>query len=184
MTKGTKIVIGISLFLALAGLTTYIIYKIKNKPPTDEEDWDIDVDGGSKKTIKNSNGTTVLVSDPVDEATRKMNNFEAVKKYFGNSATIYNDRVVLTKTASEIATSLNKTVNEIGLTNEKVSAVFWDNGQFTVKIGDTQAVLSGYYYQGGTVIKISSGKGVFASKKGRIEEGVNVVNNIARLFAK
>lgn len=171
MTKGTKITIGILATLAIGGLVTWLV--VKNRKPKAEEDWDASEDGGNKET-----------TTPIDAETRQANNFAAVKKYFGSSASIYNNRVVVTKSTKFLAQTINQPASIFGLTDSEITVVYWENGQFTVKINGVKAALKGYYYKGGTVIKVSGGQGKFASKAGLREEDSNILRAITRAILK
>ena len=176
MTKRTKIIIGVSLTLAVGGLITYLVSK--NRKPKDDEgaDWDIYQDGVSRNTDTTPSKEVIK--------TRKKNNFEAVKKYFGNSAAVYNNRIIIKRNTAELAKMINKNISDFGVGNTNVSLVYWDNGQFTVKVGDVIAALKGHYYKGGTEIKVSGGVGALNAKKGLIEKDNNPLMAIARAFLR
>ena len=79
---------------------------------------------------------------------------------------------------------IGKTPADYGLRDEKISLVYWDNGQFTVKVGSTKGFLKGHYYKEGTEIKVSGGVGKLALKKGLIEKDKNPLNAIAKAFLR
>jgi hypothetical protein len=171
MTKGTKITIGIISGLAIAGLATYLVLKFK-KPKSDEE-WDASEEGVKGEV------------SPIDADTRQKNNFAAVKKYFGAYASDYNTHVVVKKTLKELAQTIGKKASIFGLgDNGEVSVTYWEDGLFTVKIDGIKSAIKGNYYKGGTIIKITGGKGIFASKIGLREEGSSLIGIITRAITR
>ena len=165
MNKGLKITIGI-LTLGVTGFGIYMLYKkVKNKSKEGQWDDSIENDTDDSQGTNSSSSNTPAKSPEQSKAE----NFNAVKKYFGSSGATYNNRLIVRKSASQIAQLTGKSVNSLGITSKGVAVIYWDDGQFTVRINDVLAALSGYYYKGGTVIKVSKGKGKFASKKGLVE---------------
>lgn len=175
MTKQAKIAIGIISAIAVVGTAGYFIWKYFTKEE-DENEWEDEMtkeysSGGS------SGGKPVVV----DAETRRKNNFNSVKNYFGKSASVYLDRVVVRKTASELAQIVGQPAEALGLgTNTDISVVYWKSGAFTVKVGNTIAALKGLYFKGGTIVKVTQGKGKFAAKVGRREEDKNRLVAISR----
>ena len=170
MTKGAKIAIGVITTVAIGGVAGYFIWKhFKNK--REEEGWE---DTGSDEELGGDTATT-------DTETLLEKNFNSVKNHFGNSASVYGDRVVVTKTAAQLAQTIGQPAEALGIgTNTSVSVVYWKTGAFTVRIGNTIAALKGKYYKGGTIIKVTEGKGNFASKVGLREEDSNRLRAISR----
>jgi hypothetical protein len=192
MTKGTKITIGILSTLAVGGFITWLV--VKNRKPKEALKWEeADVEGGVNKD--GAGGTT---KTPISAEQRQDNNFKSVRDYFGQKATNYGDRIVI-KTdgiSLEKAAGWVKNVRQdngtmkmtrtkpLGLDNTDILLVYWEDGQFTVKIGNTKAVIQGYYYNGGTIIKVTKGKGQFASKAGIREMDNERLIAIARVFQR
>ena len=178
MTKGAKITIGLITTLAIAGVITYIV--ITNKPKSDSDaSWE-----ESDEASKSSGSSTGTKPAEITPEQRKINNFNSVKSYFGSSAATYLDRVVVTKTTAQLAQTINQPASVFGIGESKVSIVYWKTGVFTVKIAGVKAAVKGYYHKGGTVIRITSGKGKFALKAGLREEDSNRIRAIARAILR
>jgi H+/gluconate symporter-like permease len=170
MTKGAKIAIGVITTVAIGGVAGYFIWK-HFKDKKEEEEWE---DTGSEEE---TGGNT----SAADTQTLLQKNFNSVKNHFGSTAAIYGDRITVTKTAAQLAQTVGQPAEALGIgTNTSVSVVYWDTGVFTVRIGSTKAALKGKYYKGGTIIKVTEGKGKFASKVGLREEDSNRLRAISR----
>jgi hypothetical protein len=188
MTKGTKIAIGVLATLAVGGLVTWLV--LRNRKPKEDEEWEeADVEGS-----KSQDGGTTTISPE----QRKANNFASVKSYFGKNATDYGSRVVYKTDALSLEKKLGwvKMVKQpdgemkmtrtktLGLGDAEISVVYWEDGHFTVKIGATKAAIQGYYYNGGRIIKVTKGKGDFASKAGIRETSNERLVAIGRVFQR
>lgn len=180
MTKEAKIAIGVISALAVAGVITYFVFTRKPKAGTDL-DWE-DTQDGKLPQSGNTNGTKPPVE--ISPEQRKINNFNSVKNYFGNSAAVYNDKVVVKRSVKMLAQSVNQPATALGISNSDISVVYWKSGVFTVKIDGVKAAVKGYYYKGGTIIKVTSGKGKFSSKVGLREEDSNRLRALARAILR
>lgn len=176
MTKGTKTIIGVSVVLMLGAIATALILKSRNKGE-DSKDWEEEF--GDNTPSGNSGGGDSQTG--IDNETKRKNNFEAVKRYFGSSAAVYGDRIVLKSNASALSRMVGKTPADFGATgNLQIAVVFWSSGAFTVKVGNTIAAIKGLYDNGGKTIVITKGKGRFANKVGLRETDTNPLRAIAR----
>lgn len=176
MTKGTKIAIGVLTTLAVGGLVTWLV--LSNRKPQEDEEWeDSDLEGGITK-----DGVGGTTKTPISKQQRQANNFDSVKKYFGGTASDYQNRLVVTRNERDLAKSFNQ--QDFGLGGVKIMVVYWKDGHFTVKIGDTKAAIQGYYYKGGTIIKVTKGKGNFASKAGLRVEDSNRLRAIGKALVR
>lgn len=212
MTKGTKIAIGVFATLAVGGLITWLV--LKPKKPEEEKEWeDSDVDAEVETTLtpekkkkiaeqKKKNNFTEVKKYFGSRATNYPNRIvyktdeNKLAKKLGLTKIIGGNTISLTERTRlknlGLWTQLDdflfgKTTTQTqsyGLSGGEISVVYWEDGHFTVKIGNTKAAIQGYYYKGGRIIRVTKGKGMFASKAGIREVDNDRLIAIGRVFAR
>ena len=197
--------------IAVGGIVGGVLWwQNRDKPSEDGENgeggWDDDVrlgdsSGGGFGSGSTSGGytggssggsTSTGGSGTVTPTT--LSNFDKVKKFFGKSAKLYDNRLVVGKSADDFDKSYRFTLGFLspkiitvgqnwGLGGKKIYATFYKSGNFFIKIeGMDTWIIAGKYTDGGDEMRVTDAKGKWQKNIGRVADLSNPAANVKLLL--
>ncbi len=173
MSKKAIVWTSVSALIVAGLITAFVIYSNHPKDDESSEDGKSPEDSGSTSTsgsgstsgggsgtgVNAPTGRPTGTEDPVKLAMAQ--SFAGVKKYFGNKATDFGDRI-----------KIKQSNPAWGVGDKKATIVFYSNGRFFIGLdGVFGNIIEGNYSRGGQYMRVTKGLGKWSANNGLIAEG-------------